>query len=142
MKKRNFSYFFNWVLRCKSIFTHPNLTPYRTAVPLTPSDCIHSPILHLTVHLSHSLRQFVFTAQSYTLQYTCPTHSVSLYSQPNLTPYRTAVPLTPSVCIHSPILHLTVQLFHSLGQFLFRAQSNNLPYNCPLTRSVFIHSPI
>ena len=38
---------------------------------------------------------------------------VSLYSQPNLTPYRTAVPLTPSVCIHSLIYHLTVQLSHS-----------------------------
>jgi len=54
-----------------------NLTPYRTA--------------------AHSLRQFVLTTQSNTLPHNCPTHFVNLYSQPNLTPYHIAVPLTPSV---------------------------------------------
>jgi len=138
-----------------SLYSQPSLTPYRTAVrqclsvyrylinfSFTQSVCIHSPIYHLTVHLSVSAcrctvilstsvsrRQSVFTAQSSTLPYSCPLvpvgvqlsyqfqfHAVSLYSQPNIKPYRTAVrqcqsvysylinfSFTPSVCIHSPI---------------------------------------
>ena len=76
-------------------------------------------------------RQFVFTAQSNALPCSCPTHSVSLYSQPNLTPYRTAVPLISSVCIHSPIKHLALQPSNSFHHNVFSAQSNTLPYSCP-----------
>jgi len=149
----------------------------------TPSVCIHSPIKQLTVQLSVSAcrctvilsisvsrRQSVFTAQSNNLPYRCPSvpvgvqlsyqfhfNAVSVYSQPNTTPYRTAVrqclsdysylinfSFTPSVCIHSPIKHLTVQLSVSAcrcavilsisvsrRQSVFTAQSNTLPHSCP-----------
>jgi len=134
-----------------SLYSQPNPTHYRTAVrqclsvynyfinfSFTSSVSINSPIYHLTVHLSVSARrctviisisvsrrQSVFTAQTNTLPYSCPSvpvglqlsyqfnfHAVSLYSQHKLTPYRTAVrqctsvysylinfSFTPSVCI-------------------------------------------
>ena len=143
------------------LYPLPNLTPYCTAVrqclsvysylfkfSFTPSVIIYSPIKHLTVQLSVSAslctvilsisvsrRQSVFTAQSNTLPYSCPSvpfgvqlsyqfrfHAVCLYSQTHLTLYSTAVrqclsvysylinfSFTQSVCIHSTIEHLTVQ---------------------------------
>jgi len=202
------------------LYPLPNLTPYCTAVrqclsvysylfkfSFTPSVIIYSPIKHLTVQLSVSAslctvilsisvsrRQSVFTAQSNTLPYNCPSvpvgvqlssqfqfHAVSLYSQPNPTPYRTAVrqclsvygyliyiSFPPSVCIHSPIQHHTLQLSVSAWrctvillisvsrrQSVLTAQSIILPYSCPtvpvgvsylinfsFTPSVCIHSPI
>jgi len=113
-----------------SLYSQPNLTPYRTAVrqclsvysylisfTFTPSVCLYRPIYYLTVQLSVSefrctvivsisvsRRQPIFTTPNNTLPYSCPLvpvevqlsyqfqfHSVSLYSQPNLTLYRTAV---------------------------------------------------
>ena len=114
-----------------SLYSQPNLTPYRTAVrqclsvysylinfSFTPSVCIHSPIYHLTVQLSVSAcrctvilsisvsrRQSVFTAQSNTLPYSCPSLPVGL--------------------------QLSYQFqFHAVS--LFTAQSNTLPYSCPI----------
>jgi len=145
------------------LYSQPNPTPYGTAV----RQC-HSVYSYLSISVSR--RQSVFTAQSNTLPYNCPSvpvgvqlsyqfhfHAVSLYSQPNLTTYRTAVrhclsvysylinfSFTPSVCIHNPIQHLTLQLSViacrctvilsisvSRRQSVFTAQSNNLPYSCP-----------
>jgi len=119
-----------------SVYSQPNLTPYRTAVRqclsvysylinfiFSPSVSIRSPIYHLTVQLSVSACMFtvissisvsrrlsVYTAQSNTLPYGCPSvpvgvqlsyqfqfHAVSPYSDPNLTPYCTAVRLCLSV---------------------------------------------
>jgi len=112
----------------------------------------------------------LFPAHSHTLPHNCLSvpvgvqlsyqfqfHAVSLYSQPNLTPYRTAVrqclsvysylinfSFTPSVSIHSPFLHLTVQLSvgacrctvilsisFSRRQSVFTAQSKALPHSRP-----------
>ena len=91
------------------------------------------------------------------LSYQFQFHAVSLYSQPKLTPYRTAVRqclslysylinfrFTPSVCIHSPFYHLTVQLSVSASRCtvilsisvsrrnsVFTDNSNKLSYSCP-----------
>ena len=104
-----------------SMHSQHNLTPYCTAVrqflsvysylinfSFTPSVCIHSPIQHLTVQLSVS-------ACRCTVILSISVHAVSLYSQPNLTPYRTPVrqcqsvysylinfSFTTLVTIHSP----------------------------------------
>jgi hypothetical protein len=145
-----------------NLYSQPNHKPHPTAVPHTPSFCIYSLITKLNPQLSHSLRWFVFTAHSRTSPHRCPIHSVSLYSQPNHKLHPTAVPLTPSVCIHNLISILTPQLSHSLRQSLLTAQSQTSPHNCPthsvrlysqpnpkphhkaapLTPSVFTHSPI
>jgi hypothetical protein len=130
------------VLYVVSLYSQPNLKPHPTAVSLTPSVCFHTPISNLITQLSNSLRQFVFTAHSRTSRHKCPTYSVSLYSQPNLRPHPTAVPITPSVCIQtesqtSPHSCPT----HSISLY---SQPNlkSHPTAVPITRSVFIHNPI
>jgi hypothetical protein len=101
-----------------SLYAQPSLKPHHIAVPNTLSVCMHGLITNLTQQLSHSLCQSVFTAQSQTSPQSCPTHSVSLYSQPNYKLHPTPIPLTTSVCIQNTITKLTPHLSHSLRHYL------------------------
>jgi len=146
-----------------SLYSHPSLTPY---LQLSVSAFRCTVILSISV----SRRQSVFTAQSNTLHYSWPSvlfvvqlsyqfqfHAVSLDSQPILILYSTAVrqclsvygylinfSFTPSVCIHSLIQHLTIQLSViacrctviisksvSRRQSVFSANSSKLFCSCP-----------
>jgi hypothetical protein len=108
-----------------SCHTHPsvwvqqqNNKPHPSAVPLTPRVRIHSPITNLTPKLSQSLSQPVFTSQQQTSPHNVPTHSVSLYAQPNYKIHPTAVPHTPSVCSHNPVPYITLScLTHSVSLY-------------------------
>ena len=99
---------------CDSLYSQHILQPYCTAVLLTTT-------------LSDAVQwQFVFTAHSATLLYSCPAHydclmvySDSLYSQHILQPYCTAV-------LRTMTLSDAVQ-----WQFLFTAHSTALLYSCP-----------
>jgi len=122
----------------------------------------------LSVSVSH--RQSLFTVQPNTLPYSCPSvpvgvklsylflfHTVSMYSQPILTTYRTAVRMCLSVyschikLIFTPSVYSQPNLtpyrtavrlclsvycylinFSSLRQSVFTAQSNTIPCSFPL----------
>jgi hypothetical protein len=93
--------------------------------------------------MSRSLRQSAFTIQSQTRPHSCPTQSVSLYSQPNHIPqpktHHSTFPLTPSVVNHSTITNLNPQATHSLRQSVFAIQSQTSPHSCP-THCVSLYS--
>jgi hypothetical protein len=132
----------SFVFYVVTLYSQPILKPHPTALPLTPSFCIHSPNTKLNEKHSHSFRQFVFTSQYQTSLHSTPTHSVT--------------------CIHNPITNLTAQLSHSLRQFVFTTQTQTSPHSyythsvslylkpnlkphptaVPIPTSVCIHSPI
>jgi len=121
-----------------SLYSLSSLTHYRTA----DRNCL-SVYSYLINFISR--RQSLFSAQSNILPYSRPSvpvrvqlsyqfqfHAVSLYTQGNLTTYRTAVrnflsvysylinySFTPSVCILRPIYLLTLQLSVSTCWFTF-----------------------
>jgi hypothetical protein len=94
--------------------------------------------------------------------HSCPTHSVSLYSQPNYKHHPIAAPLTPSVCIHnplsnvnltvvplspilcilSPITNPTAELNHPLRHPILNPNHKPTTTAFPRTLSVIMHIPI
>jgi hypothetical protein len=83
------------------LYSQPYHKPHSTAVPLTPSVCIHNPITNPTPQLSDSLRQSVFTTQSQTSTHKRRTNSSSLFPQPDHKLNHRALPLNPSLNIKS-----------------------------------------
>jgi hypothetical protein len=71
--------------------------------------CIYSPRTNLTPQIYQTIRQSVLTTQSQNTFHSCHKHSVIFYTQTIHKLHITAVPLTHSIYIHSPITNIQSQ---------------------------------
>jgi hypothetical protein len=96
--------------------TKQNLQPthVQITVPLTPSVCIHNPIINITSQLSHSLSQSELAPQPQTAHQNRSTHFDRQNSPAQLQPHPTFFPLILSVYTHIPITNIKPLLSHSL----------------------------